>query len=142
MRRVVATLFGSLDGLPGPEQGELAGLMNGIEKVVFSTTLADADVTWSNARLAKRDLEAEVRDLKAREGRDIGVVGSCELVGGLITLGLLDRLRLLVHPVILGDPGGPRVFGRIAALDLALADTAVLDGRVVLLEYGLPVDAR
>jgi dihydrofolate reductase len=126
----------------GPEEGDVAGIMNGLVKVVFSTTLRDQDVTWSNARLAKRDLEAEVRDLKAQAGRDIGVVGSVELVRGLITLGLLDRLRLLVHPVILGHSGGTRVFGRGAAVDLTLADTAVLDGRVVLLEYGLPVDGR
>jgi dihydrofolate reductase len=124
----------------GPEEGDVAGIMNGLVKVVFSTTLRDQDVTWSNARLAKRDLEAEVRDLKAQAGRDIGVVGSVELVRGLITLGLLDRLRLLVHPVILGDSGGTPIFGRGAAVDLALAETAVLDGRVVRLEYGLPVD--
>jgi dihydrofolate reductase len=113
-------------------------VVNGIDKVVFSATLSDADVAWSNARLAKRDLEAEVRDLKAREGRDIGVAGSVELVGGLLTLGLLDRLRLLVHPVILGTSGGTRVFARRAPAELALARTAVLDGRVVLLEYELP----
>jgi dihydrofolate reductase len=124
----------------GPEEGDVAGIMNGLVKVVFSTTLRDQDVTWSNARLAKRDVEAEVRDLKAQAGRDIGVVGSVELVRGLITLGLLDRLRLLVHPVILGDSGGTPIFGRGAAVDLALAETAVLDGRVVRLEYGLPVD--
>jgi dihydrofolate reductase len=124
----------------GPEEGEFAEIMNGIAKVVFSTTLSDADVTWSNARLAKRDLEAEVRDLKAQEGRDIGVSGSVELVRGLMTLGLLDRLRLLVHPVILGTSGGTPVFDRRAPTSLALAETAVLDGRVVLLEYGLPVD--
>jgi dihydrofolate reductase len=123
----------------GPEEGELADAMNGIDKVVFSASLSDADVTWSNARLAKRDLEAEVRDLKAREGHDIGVAGSVELVGGLMTLGLLDRLRLLVHPVILGTSGGTPVFGRRAPADLALAETAVLDGRVVLLEYELPL---
>ncbi|HEX2504206.1 MAG TPA: dihydrofolate reductase family protein [Miltoncostaeaceae bacterium] len=126
----------------GPEGGDVAGIMNGIAKVVFSTTLRDEDVTWSNARLAKRDLEAEVRDLKAQAGRDIGVVGSVELLRGLITLGPLDRLRLLIHPVILGDSGGTPIFGRGATVDLALADTAVLDGRVVLLEYGLPVDGR
>jgi dihydrofolate reductase len=122
----------------GPEGGELADVVNGIDKVVFSATLSDADVTWSNARLAKRDLEAEVRDLKAREGRDIGVAGSVELVGGLLTLGLLDRLRLLVHPVILGTSGGTPVFARRAPAELALARTAVLDGRVVLLEYEPP----
>lgn len=123
----------------GPEEGEFADIMNGIAKVVFSTTLRDADVTWSNARLAKRDLEAEVRDLKAQGGRDIGVSGSVELVRGLMTLGLLDRLRLLVHPVILGTAGGAPVFDRRAPTGLALVETAVLDGRVVLLEYGLPV---
>jgi dihydrofolate reductase len=126
----------------GPEEGDFAEIMNGIAKVVFSTTLRDEDVRWSNARLAKRDLDAEVRDLKGQAGRDIGVAGSVELVRGLITLGLLDRLRLLVHPVILGDSGGTPVFGRGAAVDLALAETAVLDGRVVLLEYLLPVDAE
>ena len=124
----------------GPEERDVAEIMNGIAKVVFSTTLRDEDVTWSNARLAKRDLEAEVRDLKAQAGRDIGVAGSVELVRGLITLGLLDRLRLLVHPVILRDSGGTPIFGRGAAVGLALAETAVLDGRVVLLEYGLPVE--
>jgi dihydrofolate reductase len=140
--RVTYELMAGYWPAAGPEEGDVAGIMNGIAKVVFSTTLRDEDVTWSNARLAKRDLEAEVRDLKAQAGRDIGVVGSVELVRGLITLGLLDRLRLLIHPVILGDSGGTPIFGRGATVDLALADTAVLDGRVVLLEYGLPVDGR
>ncbi len=149
LREVDTLLFGRVtyEGMAaswpsaGPEEGEFAPLMNGVSKVVFSTTLSDADVTWSNARLAKRDLEAEVRDLKGQGGRDIGVAGSVELVRGLMTLGLLDRLRLLVHPVILGTSGGTPIFDRGAPVELALARTAVLDGRVVLLEYELPADA-
>lgn len=90
---------------PG-ESGGLADLMNGIGKVVFSATLTELD--WVNSRPATGDLTEEVTRLKRQPGKDIVVTGSVTLVQGLLRAGLLDELRLLIDPVVVGD--GRRLF--------------------------------
>ncbi|WP_280303366.1 dihydrofolate reductase family protein [Nocardia neocaledoniensis] len=75
-----------------------------LEKVVFSTTLEQADLdraAWTNARIA-RDLEAEVRALKETPGRDILVLNSASLIRGLLAAGLVDDLYLTIVPRTLG----------------------------------------
>jgi len=66
--------------------------------LVLSTTLDQ--VTWKTARII-RDMQA-IGDLKRQPGKHIHAVGGATLVGGLINIGLLDELRLVVHPVVLG----------------------------------------
>jgi dihydrofolate reductase len=119
----------------GEEEGEFAGLMNNIPKVVFSRTLREEDVTWENTRLAKGDLVEEITSLKHQLGNDIGLSGSVELVRALVKRGLIDRLRLQVHPVILGTTGGKPIFDDYDKTDLTLVETTVLDSRVVVLDY-------
>lgn len=85
---------------------EVAGRMNAMTKIVFSQRLTDA--TWSNTRLARGDPAAEVRQLKAQPGMAIGVFGSGQLGQSLLAAGLLDELRVLVNPVLLG--GGIPLF--------------------------------
>jgi dihydrofolate reductase len=65
----------------------------------------------------------------------VGVTGSVDLTRSLIEGGLLDRLHLLVHPVVLGSVGRKRMFGGYEQTGLRLLDTAVLDGRVARLTY-------
>jgi dihydrofolate reductase len=79
----------------------VAALMNGAPKAVVSRTLADADVTWANTRLLKdaRELGA----LKEQEGKEILVLGSSVLTVSLLELGLLDEVRVIVSPVLLGE---------------------------------------
>jgi dihydrofolate reductase len=76
--------------------------------LVLSTTLTDT--TWPTARIV-RDLEA-IRGVRDQPGKDVYVVGGPGLVASLINAGLLDELRLIVHPVAAG--GGSSLFGGIA----------------------------
>ena len=119
----------------GEDEGEFAPLMNDMEKVVVSRTLRDDDITWQNTRVARGDLIEEVTALKRAPGRDIAVSGSIELVSSLMALGLLDRLQLEVHPIVLGPAGGRAIFDGYDMTRLRLVDTTVLDSRVVVIDY-------
>ena len=70
-----------------------------IPKIVFSHTLKN--VEWESAKLANRDIEEEVLDLKQQPGKNI-LVGSRSLIIQLMKLNLLDELQLCIHPVIEG----------------------------------------
>lgn len=72
--------------------------------IVLSKTLDQVD--WKNTRIV-RDVE-EIRRLKQRSGKDIYAVGGATLVSGLMNMGLIDEVRLLVNPFILG--GGKTLF--------------------------------
>jgi dihydrofolate reductase len=72
--------------------------------IVLSTTLDD--VAWKTARIV-RDVE-EIRSMKQRQGKDMHAVGGATLVSSLMNVGLIDELRLIVHPIILG--GGKALF--------------------------------
>jgi dihydrofolate reductase len=84
-----------------------ADKMNSMPKYVVSTTLDKAG--WSNSTVIKGDLAAEVSRLKEQPGGDILVAGSGRLVQALIEQDLVDELRLMVFPVVLG--AGKRLFG-------------------------------
>jgi dihydrofolate reductase len=88
-----------------PRDREFADWLDGVEKIVFSRTLQE--VTWQNSRLAGKDLEAEVRDLKQAAGRAIIILNSASIIRSLLAANLVDELRLTVLPEILG--GGLRL---------------------------------
>src|SRR5215469_392146 len=90
----------------GGQSGGIADQMNHTPKYVVSSTLASAD--WQNSTLIKGDVTGQISDLKQRPGQNIGVSGSSALVSWLLRHGLLDRLDLLVFPVVLGS--GKRLF--------------------------------
>src|SRR6187399_156721 len=71
-----------------------------IPKIVFSHTHKNVD--WESAKLANRDLEEEVLELKQQSGKDI-LVGSRSLIIQLMKLNLLDEFQLCVHPVVAGS---------------------------------------
>jgi len=110
----------------------VAELMNTLPKVVVSTTLASAD--WDNSTVAGGDLAEEITKLKQQPGKGIAVFGSSTLTVGLIELGLLDELRVLINPIVLGD--GHSLF-RTAKdrLRLELRQTLVFKSGNVLLTY-------
>ena len=114
-----------------PSQSEPpADHMNGIQKVVVSTTLERAD--WQNSEIV-RDL-AELARLKQGEGGDIATVGSATLVRSLLREGLLDELRLLVHPIVVG--GGQKLFdGETGKIPLKLVESRTLATGVLSLRY-------
>jgi dihydrofolate reductase len=84
----------------------VADAMNSMPKYVVSTTLNE--VAWQNSTLLKGDLAQEVARLKQQPGREISISGSATLVRSLLREGLLDELRLMVHPIVLGS--GRRLF--------------------------------
>jgi dihydrofolate reductase len=88
------------DPQASPRDRALASWLDDVEKVVFSRTLEEP--TWRNARVA-RDLEAEVRELKAAPGGDILVLNSASIIRALLRADLLDELRLNLLPAIVGD---------------------------------------
>jgi dihydrofolate reductase len=90
--------------------GEFADKFNTMPKYVVSTTLRDP--AWNNTTVVRGDIGAEVRKLKAEVQGDILVNGSIQLVNTLIDQGLVDELRLMVYPTLLG--AGARLFGELA----------------------------
>ncbi|WP_068188890.1 dihydrofolate reductase family protein [Mycobacterium sp. UM_CSW] len=102
-----------------------ADRMNEIPKYVASRTLTQGDLDWPGSTLLPAD-EAigAIRELRARDGRSLQVMGSASLVSQLIEHDLVDEYRLMLEPILLG--GGKRVFpddGRARALELVSATT-------------------
>jgi dihydrofolate reductase len=113
---------------PYPREVAYARLAAETPHLVLSTTLSNA--TWPTARIV-RDIN-QIRALKGQAGKAVYVVGGPGLVTSLINSGLLDELRLIVHPVAVG--AGTPVFGAIAqrqALEL-LNTEPTASGRVNL----------
>jgi len=79
---------------------DFAVAIQDVPKIVFSRTLKS--VEWENTRLATRDLQEEVLELKQQAGKDV-FVGSPGLIAALTKLNLFDEYQLCVHPVIIGS---------------------------------------
>ncbi|WP_030454893.1 dihydrofolate reductase family protein [Herbidospora cretacea] len=113
-----------------PEQGPevpFSSFINNVRKYVVSTTLTET--TWADSSIISGDVAARIRELKASEGKDISITGSGTLVMWLLRQGLLDELRLLVHPIIVGE-GKKRLFDDGERLGLALVDLKVFKNGV------------
>lgn len=83
-----------------------AARMNSLHKYVATRTLAHGD--WEPTTVLTGDVEAQVADLRSRPGRDLQVHGSSVLAQSLFAAGLVDELRLVVAPVVVGQ--GRRLF--------------------------------
>jgi dihydrofolate reductase len=119
---------------PGQPGGTpMVDFLNSVPKYVVSETLKEP-LRWNNSVLIKGNMAEEIAKLKGQQGKDITVLGSGELVRSLIEDGLLDELRLMVHPVALG--GGKRLFeeGRDQKA-LELVDSKAFGTGVVYLAY-------
>jgi dihydrofolate reductase len=119
----------------GGQSGGMADQMNNTPKFVVSSTLTSAD--WQNSTLisgTESDVAEHIRELKQRPGRDIGMSGSSTLVGWLLRHGLLDRLDLLVFPVVVGS--GKRLFSEPdGQVPLTLTGSESFSTGVVHLSY-------
>jgi dihydrofolate reductase len=117
---------------------EVATRMNGKPKIVFSRTLVAPDPEWTNTRLI-RDVH-ELGMLKKESAKDLLVLGSTMLTTRLLELGLLEELRIIVAPVILG--AGRSMFKTATQrFPLKLLSTHQFRSGNVLLTYG-PADTR
>lgn len=114
------------------ERGEIADLMNGIPKIVFSRTLKSAD--WSNTILINENASAEISKLKAEGDGDIYVFGSANLSETFINNHLFDEYRIGIAPVIMGG-GRPLFTQGIAIENLSLVSTQKLSTGGVILKY-------
>jgi dihydrofolate reductase len=125
-------LFRSVFTGPAAKQIPHAPLMNETPKVVVSTTLTDAD--WGPATVISSDVVARLADLKRQPGKDINVGASGTLVRLLLKEGLLDELRLLVHPIVVG--AGRHLFEHgNEQVPLKLLDSTTFSTGVVSLRY-------
>ena len=106
--------------------GEFADKFNGMPKYVVSSTLSDPE--WTNTTVLEGDVADAVAKVRDAVDGDIVVHGSAQLVQALIEADLVDELRLMVFPLVLGE--GKRLFGPTSATkSFALASTrAVGDG--------------
>jgi dihydrofolate reductase len=100
------TYEGFADAWPS-RSGEFADKFNDMPKYVVSSTLDEPE--WNNSTLIKGDVPEQVARLKQEIDGDIVVHGSAQLVQTLLEHDLVDELRLMVFPVVLGS--GKRVFG-------------------------------
>jgi dihydrofolate reductase len=114
-----------------PRTRDLGVFLNTVEKVVVSRTLQEAG--WENSRIA-RDLESEVRALRDAPGRDILVINSASIIQALLRADLIDDLRFVVVPVLLG--GGLRLFAEgLPASAWTLTQATILDDGAIGLHY-------
>ncbi len=110
----------------------IADFMNSMPKVVFSTTLASAD--WNNSTVANGDLAETISALRAKNDKDIAVFGSAHLTAELLERGLIDELRIMVHPILLG--AGRSLFGSLTGrVKVELLRTTIFRSGNVLLCY-------
>jgi dihydrofolate reductase len=112
--------------------GEWADRLNEMPKYVVSSTIESA--AWSNSTVLKGDVTGGVAALKRRLDGDIVVIASSPLVHTLMEHDLVDELRLVVYPVVLGS--GERVFGETAEkTPLRLLGTRTVGDSLALLTY-------
>jgi dihydrofolate reductase len=115
-------------------EGEFADKFNSMPKYVVSSTLEQPE--WSNTTVLRGDLAEEVARVRDRHDGDVVVHGSASLVGSLLERDLVDELRLMVFPVVLGS--GKRLFGTSAKKPLRLVDSKVVGDGVAILRYEQP----
>ena len=115
--------------------GEFADKLNSLPKYVVSSTLEHPG--WNDSTVVNGDLDLEVTKLKKRYDGDIVVHGSAQLTQALIERDLVDELRLMVFPVVLGS--GKRLFGESADKKrLDLVDSKTVGDGVLILIYARP----
>ncbi len=111
------------------DPGGFAERMNSMPKYVVSSTLREA--SWNNTTILSGELPDEIAKLHREVDGTILVAGSAQLVQGLLEHDLIDELRLMVFPVVLGE--GKRLFGDVSAKKpLRLTDTKIVGDGVVI----------
>jgi dihydrofolate reductase len=126
------TYEGFADAWP-QRDGEFADKFNNMPKYVVSSTLTDPE--WTNSTVIDGDLGEAVARLKEELDGDIVVHGSAQLAQDLLENDLVDELRLMVFPVVLGS--GKRMWGETSdKKGLKLVDSKIVGDGVAILVYG------
>jgi dihydrofolate reductase len=110
----------------------IAERMNNLPKAAVSKTLAEP--LWNNSRIIRDRIPESILELKEQADGDIVIFGSGRLVSSLLPLGLIDELRLFVHPAILGR-GQPEFSDMPQRIDLELLSAKPFRSGVMLLAY-------
>jgi len=117
---------------PMPVGDPFGDVMNGIRKVVVSTTLKSA-ADWRNSTLISSNVVEEVRKLKEQPGKNILVDGRSVLIHTLAENDLVDEYSLHVHPLVLGS--GKRLFPEGKRINLKIIESQVLPTGVLFQRY-------
>jgi dihydrofolate reductase len=123
---------------PKQKDNPFTELLDNVQKYVASKTLNEP-LPWSNSTLLKGDVANAVAKLKEEAGKDIGVLGSGELIRSLMRHNLVDEYLLMIHPLVLGS--GRRMFpagSPFAALQLV--DSVTTTTGVVIATYQASTD--
>ncbi len=114
------------------DEAGFADKMNSMPKYVVSSTLGEAE--WENTTVLSGDFVADIERVKDEVDGVILVAGSAQLVQGLLAHALIDELRLMVFPVVLGS--GKRLFGPSEEkLPLKLTDSKTVGDGIAILTY-------
>jgi dihydrofolate reductase len=115
-----------------PRDRAFSSWLNGVEKVVFSTTVADSP--WEGARIVATDPAEEVRALRKRGKGDIVVLASASIIRALLAADEVDRLSITLCPAVAG--GGARLFeDGVPASGWTLSDLSTADSGAICLLY-------
>lgn len=119
---------------PMPAGDPFGDVMNGIRKIVVSTTLKSA-ADWRNSTLISSNVVEAVRNLKGQPGKDILIDGSSVLIHLLAENDLVDEYSFHVYPLVLG--GGKRLFPEGKRINLKLVESKALPTGVLFQRYQL-----
>jgi len=124
--------YEALGALPAEAHDDDWDRMVSTPGFLFSTTLATAD--WPGLQVVKDDMVGFVSDLKRDDGPELRVLGSLSLVRQLLSAGLVDRLKLVICPLILPQTGTEPTFDGVPDIGFELVSSEILDKRVLLVE--------
>ena len=122
-----------LSALPADHRDEGWHAMAATPGWLFSRTLQTAE--WPGLSVVRDGMVQFVRERKRAEGSELRTIGSLSLVRQLLEAGLVDRLKLVVCPLVLPQSGTEPTFAGLPDMGFDLLSSQVLDGRVLLLEY-------
>ncbi len=126
-------LMSEMGGQTPDEKDSMSELANA-SKVVFSSTL-QPPLSWPNTRLVREDAIGAVRAMKREGNSSMRTLGSLTLCRSLLKVGLVDRFRVVVFPVITGSTGSDWIYDGYPDVALDMVASRTFDGRLQLLEY-------
>jgi dihydrofolate reductase len=128
-----ATTYRLFAGFVESGEEDMAAL-TAMDKVVFSSTL-EPPLTWANTRLVSDDAVEVVRGMKHDGDTSLRTIGSLSLCRSLLAAGLVDRLRVVVFPVVNGASGREHFYAGWPDVALETVDHRTFDGRLQMMEF-------